>query len=103
MRDELDRLLREATLFTLAFAIAIGWSLYQFAHGVATFLDALITHLPPGSANNRFIPFYGDGGGLTWIVGRHVVTLDGMFFGLVGLAVVLLVAVTFRRRTAPRS
>jgi hypothetical protein len=102
MRDELDRLLREATLFTLAFAIAIGWSLYQFAHGVATFLDALITHLPPGS-NNRFIPFYGEGGGLTWVVGRHVVTLDGMFLGLVELAVVLLVAAIVRRRTAPPS
>ena len=57
MQDELVRFLRDATLLTLAFAIAIGWSLFQFAHGVATFLDALTAHLPP-EGNNRFVPFY---------------------------------------------
>jgi hypothetical protein len=102
MQDELVRLLRDATLLTLAFAIALGWSLFQFAHGVATFLDALVTHLPPGS-NNRFIPFYSDGGGLTWVVGRHVVSLDGVFTGLVEVGVVLLVAAIVRRRMAPPS
>jgi hypothetical protein len=100
MQDELVRFLRDATLLTLAFAIAIGWSLFQFAHGVATFLDALTAHLPP-EGNNRFVPFYNEGGGLTWVVGRRVISLDGMFIGLMEVAVVLLVAVIVRRRMAP--
>ena len=102
MQDELGRLLRDATLLTLAFAIAIGWSLFQFARGVAIFLDALTTHLPPGT-NSRFVPLYNEGSGLTWIVGRRVISLDGMFIGLVEVAVVVLVAVIVRRRMSPQA
>ena len=98
MKEELDHLLRDTTLFTLTVAIALGWSLFQFAHGVATFVDALTTHLPPASAS-RFIPSYGDGVGLTWVVGGRVVTLDGVVMGLIELATVLLVAWFVRRRT----
>jgi hypothetical protein len=101
MQDELVRLLRDTTLLTLAFAIALGWSLFQFASGVATFLDALVTRLPPDSINSRFYPVSGDGFGLTWVVGRHVVSLDGVFTGLVEVGVVLLVAAIVRRRIAP--
>ena len=102
MQDELARLLRDATLLTLATAIAIGWSLFQFARGVATFLDALTTHLPP-QISGRFIPYSNEGVGLTWVVGGRVISLDGMFIGLVEVATVLLVAVVVRRRMAPRS
>jgi hypothetical protein len=33
MRDEIEKMLRDLTLTGIAFAIAIGWSLYQLAHG----------------------------------------------------------------------
>ena len=102
VKAELDHLLRETTLLVLAFAIALGWSLFQFAHGVATFVDALTTHLPPTSART-FLPSYSDGVGLTWVVGRRVVTLDGVVTGLIEIATVLLVAWFVRRRTLPPS
>jgi hypothetical protein len=98
VKDDLDGLLANATLVTLAFAVALGWSLYQFAHGVATFVDALTAHLPADVTDGRIPYFAGEGGGLTWIVGRRVVTLDGIVMRLVELAVVLLAAVFVHRR-----
>jgi hypothetical protein len=89
-------------MLTLTFAIALGWSLFQFAHGVAIFVDALTTHLPPASAG-RFFPSYGEGVGLTWVVGSRVVTLDGVVMGLIELATVLLAAWFVRRRNVPAS
>ena len=67
MRDELDGLLKDATLVTIAFAIAIGWSLYQLAHGVATFIDGLTVHLPESSPGG-LVPYSSESGGLTWRV-----------------------------------
>lgn len=100
MKDELDGLLEDVRLFTIAFAIALGWSLFQLAHGVATFIDGLLIHLPQGSPGSG--SFFGQGSGLTWSVGRRIVTLDGILMGLVELALVLLVAVLVRSRVGRR-
>jgi hypothetical protein len=35
-REELERLFEDTTLLSSAFAIALGWSLYELARGVAT-------------------------------------------------------------------
>ena len=99
MHDDLERLLRDVSLVTLAFGIAIGWSLYQFAHGVATFVDGLVTHLP-ASETNGFSPI--PGGGLTWVVGHRIVALDGIVIALIQLAVVLALAAFLRRRSRPQ-
>jgi hypothetical protein len=94
MKADLRRLLADATLVTLALAIALGWSLYQFAQGAATFVDALTTNLPAGTHDS--VPYF-DGGGLTWFVGDRIVTLDGMVRGAIEVGVVVLVAVVVRR------
>jgi hypothetical protein len=98
MREELDRLLEDITLLTIAFAIALGWSLFQLAHGVATFLDGLTIHLPDPNGDSGFSGPVNSGGGLSWIVGRHVISLDGMVVGLIELALVLAVATFVRSR-----
>lgn len=100
MRDKLDKLLQDLTLLTLAFAIALGWSLYQVAHGVGTFVDGLSTHLPGGDVHT-YTSY--QGAGLTWIVGHRIVVLDGIVTGLVELAVVIGIAAFVRGRLAPRS
>jgi len=97
MLDDLEQLLRDVTLTAVAFAIAIGWSLYQTAHGVGLFIDGLTAHVPAELGNG--VNFSSSsGGGLTWIVGRHIVSLDAFVTGLVELAVVLALAVFVRRR-----
>jgi hypothetical protein len=98
VRDDLEGILRDATLTVIAFAIALGWSLYQLAHGIAVFVDGLLTHLPVGDGQ-----YFGSGaGGLTWVVGRRLVTLDQMAVGLIELALVL-AAAAFVRRYAARA
>ena len=99
MRDELEALLRDATVTVIAFAIALGWSLYQLVHGVATFVDALTTHVPNGD-----IPYYpSTGAGLTWVIHRRIVSLDGIVMGLIEVALVLAVAAFVRRRYPSRA
>jgi site-specific recombinase len=83
-------------LLTIAFAIALGWALYQLAHGVATFVDGLFTHLPAGVQG---IPYSSVGGGLTWEVHHHLVALDGIVIGVVQLAVVLGIAAFVQMRS----
>ena len=96
LRDDLERLLEDVTLLTIGFAIALGWSLFQFARGVATFVDGLTTHLPPNDEGG--FSFGSVGGGMTWQVGHHIVSLDGMLTGLIELLLVLAVAVYVRAR-----
>ena len=91
VREELDHLLEDVTLLTLTFAIALGWSLYTLAHGVAFFVDGLLDH----SNDSGLV---GGGTGATWSVWHRVVTLDGIIVGLVELVVVLAVMVLVRRR-----
>lgn len=87
---QLDDVLRDATVTGLAFAIAIGWSLFRVAQGVATFVEGLSTHASFGGEVA--------GGAMTWTVGHHFVSLDGIVTGLIELAVVLAVAAIVRSR-----
>jgi len=96
MRADLERLLDDITLMTLAFAIAVGWSLFQFAHGLAVFVDGLLTHVPAGEPGG----FSFSTSGLQWFVGHRYVDLDPLFTGAVELAVTLAVAVFVARRTS---
>ncbi|HEX5449939.1 MAG TPA: hypothetical protein VFW85_07770 [Gaiellaceae bacterium] len=100
MRDDLEKLIRDTSLVTLALAIGFGWSLYQLAHGIAGTLDALTAHLPPNTSNPGYIGVGAYGGGVTWISGRRIITLDGILQGLIELAAVTLVAVLVQRRRA---
>ena len=50
MRASIKRVLRDGTLVTVAFAIAIGWSLYSVAQGASTFVTTLLNEVP---ANNE--------------------------------------------------
>jgi len=96
MRDDLDSLLRDTTLTTLLLAIAIGWSLYQFVHGVGTFIDGLLTHLPPGVSDSFSAPI--SGGALTWVVGHRLVSLDAALIGAIELSIAATAAVFIQRR-----
>jgi hypothetical protein len=94
MREHLDRLLAQTTLVTLALAIAVGWSLFQVAKGVADLVTGLLTKYPDGISLGvvaRSQP-------ATWVVGDRVLTFTTLVEGLVELAVVLLVAVLIARR-----
>ena len=91
MRDRIDTLLGEDSLVMIAFAIAFGWSLFQVAHGVATFIDGLGTHYPAGESG--FVV-----GGLTWIVDRRLITLDSLLEGVIELAVVVAAWMVVSRR-----
>ena len=99
MRESIDGLLRESALRTLTFGIAIGWSLYQVAHGVAVFVDGLTTHL---SSDEGPFSQLSPGGGLTWEVGHRIVTLDALLIGLVefGLVVGAAAYLSMRRGAA---
>ena len=97
LREELDRLLEDVTLLTIAFAIAIGWSLFTLARGVAGFIDDLTLHLPAPDPNSLG-GGYSSVGGLTWVVHRHVIALDGILIGLLQLVFVLAVAAYVRSR-----
>jgi hypothetical protein len=91
MPTELDRLLRDVTLMTLAFAIALGWSLFQVAEGVETLVIGAI-HRSDNSP-----------GGLSFILGQHVFYFEPLLGGLVELAVVMAVILLvqrWRRHTA---
>ena len=97
MHEDVEKLLQDLTLGTLVFGIAIGWSLYSVAHGAAVFIDGLTTHL--SSQDSPFSQTV-SGGGLSWAVGHHIVTLDPLLIGLVELAVVMTAAVFVNKRRA---
>lgn len=90
MRTELERLLREVTLVTLAFAIALGWSLYQAVSGLAGFITTLLQRF---SSSDLTSPF----GDLSWTVGHHVLVFGPLLRGVIELAVVLCVILLVRR------
>lgn len=101
LRQDLDRLLEDTTMLTIAFAIALGWSLFELARGLAQFIDALTLHLPPPDPNAFGGRGYGSGGGgLSWVVGRHLISLDGLLIGVLQLVFVLAVAAYVRSRIA---
>ena len=95
MQADLRRLLDEASLLTLALALALGWSVWNLAQSIATFIDRLLLHLPAHQgADIGFAYAYAtSGGALTWVVHRRLISLDGIVTGLIEVAAVLLVAV----------
>jgi hypothetical protein len=96
LRQDLERLLREATLTALAFAIALGWALYQAASGFAYLITTGLTSFD--DADTAVV-----GGSLTWRLGKHVLVFAPLIQGLVELAVVLVLVLLVRRRFRPAS
>jgi hypothetical protein len=94
MRDTLDRLLREATLLTLALGIALGWALFQVADGVSTLVGTLLTDFPEPSDIFNVT----SSAPLSWEVGGRLLVLWPLVSGLIQLAVVLAVAALIPRR-----
>jgi hypothetical protein len=98
LRDDLERLLRATTLTTVAFAIALGWSLFQVAEGLGTLITTA-----SGSYDKVSGALFTSGnlGPLTYHWGKHVFTFAPLVQGLVELAVVLAVAFAVRRKFPP--
>ena len=88
MREHIDRLLAQTSIVTLALGVAIGWSLFQVANGVADLVQGLLTKFPSGSG----LLAYHSSQPATWIVRGRVLTFTTLITGVVELAVVLLVA-----------
>jgi hypothetical protein len=84
----LKQLLQDTTLTSLAFAIALGWSLIQVAEG----LGALITGALPHSGGDFPFPLLG------WTLGGHILDFQQLLYGLIELALVLVVFLLVRRR-----
>jgi hypothetical protein len=86
VRRPLLGLLRDADVMTFAFAIAIGWALYQVAHGVSQLVAAATT---PANLGGGYGPYLGD---LAWRIDGRVIYIGPLVYGLIELAVVLGVA-----------
>lgn len=99
MREHIDRLLAQSSIVKLALGVAIGWSLFQVAKGVADLVNGLLTKYPSGSQFSA----YQNSQAVTWIVGRRVLTFTTLISGMVELAVMLLVAAWIVRRTDLRT
>ena len=80
------------TLKTLAFAIAVGWSLYQAASGLAFFITTLLQRFSASDFSGS-APF----GDLSWSVGHHVLAVGPLLCGLLELAAVLTLLVLVQR------
>jgi hypothetical protein len=87
VRSELERLLRDTTLTTLAFAIALGWSLYKVAVSVGSLIALGLRHTegskPPLSAG--------------W--GDHIFYFEPLLLDLIVLVVVLAFVLGVQRRS----
>ena len=97
MKTNLIGVLRDVQLSTLALAIALGWSLYQTALGVGTFIEGVTTRASPESGCTGYVP--GLGTGLTWVWGDHVFSFGQFVMGLIELVTVLLIAALVRRHS----
>jgi ABC-type arginine transport system permease subunit len=97
MRQSIERLLRDATLVTLALALALGWTLVLFAQGVSETITTLFTHY----SDSDLLDLSG-GRPLTWAVGDRVLTLNALVSGLIALGVVVAVAMLIDRRSRTR-
>jgi len=92
VREDLERLLRETTLTTVAFAIALGWSLYQVASGLG---GLIVVALANSDGANPF------GTRIGWTWGGHVFEFQGLLQGLIEFAVILAVVLVVQRRSRP--
>jgi len=98
MRETVERLLRDATLVTLALALALGWTLVLVGQGLAETVTTLLTHYPPGDLHG--LP---EGRPLTWIVGSRILTVSSLVSGLIAFGLAFAVAIAVDRRTRRRS
>jgi hypothetical protein len=96
VHDQLKALLRDATLVRLALAIALGWSLFQVAKGVADVVSGLLTSYP--SATDYRVAVRGQP--LTWIVGDRVLSFWTLLIGVIEFAVVVGAALLARAKAA---
>ena len=87
MRSDLDRLLRDVTLLTLVFAIAIGWALYQVGSAVGYFFITIFQK----AENTPDTTF-------SFSIGSHVFYFDPLIESLITLAFLLAVALVVGRR-----
>jgi hypothetical protein len=95
MRVDLERLLRDSTFTTIAFAIALGWALLQLAQGFSYLVTEAVQETPGGVTG---VP----NSGLTVAVGSHVFDFQPLVGGLVQFGVVLLVVLLLRRWVGER-
>ena len=94
MRETVERLLRDATLVTLALALALGWTLVLVGQGLAETVTTLLTHYP----QSDLLDLNGERP-LTWAVGGRILSLSSLVSGLIAFALVFAVAVAIDRRT----
>ena len=97
MRDSIQRVLRDGALVMVAFAIALGWSLYSVAQGASAFVTVLLNEIPNEPSGLGVDPIRYAYGSLTWRVGDRYLTFGPLVGGLVELAVVLAAAVLVYR------
>jgi len=93
VKDVVDRLLRDATLVTVALGIALGWTLFQVARGGNDLVMGLLTSYPSQSD----LGLYTRSQPLTWFVGRRILTFASLLTGLIELAVVVAAALLITR------
>jgi hypothetical protein len=87
VRADLDRLLRDATLVTIALAIALGYSLLNLAGAIG---ETVTTFLSPQDRGSGFGNAFAQP--LTWWIGRHPLTFSRLLPSAVQSALVLIVA-----------
>jgi hypothetical protein len=97
VRSDLERVLRDVTLTTLALAIALGWSLYETVYGLAYFITTLLQRFSPSELAGG-----GSLGDLSWPVGNHVLAFGPLLRGLIEVSVVLVVVAFVRRYVSAR-
>ena len=100
MTVDLAGVIRDVQLTTLAFAIALGWSLYQTALGLATFIEGLSVRGSGPFVGSGFVGLSQEGFGLTWVWHHHLFDFGQFVLGRIELGTVLLVAVLVRRFSA---
>ena len=98
VREDLEALLREASLVAIALGIALGWSVFQVARGVADLVTGLLTKYPSGSDATFALSLHP----VAWVVRGRILTLGSLIAGLVELAVVLVFAAWLAKRAVGR-
>jgi hypothetical protein len=91
VRESIQRVLRDGTLVTVAFAIALGYSLYSVAQGANYLVTTFFREFPDqpgiGDLGQAFAV-----GSLTWEVGDRYLTFGALVGGLLEVGVVLAAA-----------
>jgi hypothetical protein len=86
MLTELERLLRDTTLMTVALAVALGWSLRNVGSAAAELITLGLQHTDGGKPP------------LSWAWGDHVFYYQPLLTNLIVFVVILAVALFVHRR-----